>query len=158
MFQWSIHPMNYWSFQKNREDYKDAEFICDDNGKYKVYIEKMSKSKYNVVTQMIFVMNTEQTLCVCNEMFLGPLEQAKPWNTAGISGVFGFLKTVSFVFRRTQFDRDWWNTTKDNLKTLHKTIKKVADDIYFSIISLHSLDLCQWIDSQGCHSRAVLDR
>jgi leucyl-tRNA synthetase len=71
---------------KKMEDYKDAEFICDDNGKYIVgrEIEKMSKSKYNVVTQMIFVMNTEQTLCVCTKMFLGPLET----RNLGIQQVF----------------------------------------------------------------------
>jgi leucyl-tRNA synthetase len=119
-------------FKQFREDYKDAEFICEDNGKYIVgrEIEKMSKSKYNVVTPDDICNEYGADTLRLYEMFLGPLEQAKPWNTAGISGVFGFLKKLC----RLYFDDNGLIVTndaptKDNLKSLHKTIKKVAEDI-----------------------------
>jgi len=95
------------------------------------------------------------------EMFLGPLEQAKPWNTAGISGVFGFLKKLW----RLYFDDNGLivtndEPTKDNLKTLHKTIKKVAEDIEnFSFnTSVSQFMICvNELSSQNCHSRAILE-
>jgi leucyl-tRNA synthetase len=89
-------------------------------------------------------------------MFLGPLEQAKPWNTAGIWS-FGFLKKLC----RLYFEHNLIVTDeipKDNLKTLHKTIKKVADDIYFSSIFLSQFMICVNELISRCHSRAVLDR
>jgi leucyl-tRNA synthetase len=95
-------------------------------------------------------------------MFLGPLEQAKPWNTAGISGVFGFLKKLW----RLYFDENNGlivnndEPTKDNLKSLHKTIKKVAEDIEnFSFnTSVSQFMICvNELSSQNCHSRAILE-
>jgi leucyl-tRNA synthetase len=88
-------------------------------------------------------------------MFLGPLEQAKPWNTAGISGVFGFLKKLW----RLYFDENGLIVTmthKDNLKSLHKTIKKVAEDIEgFSFnTSVSQFMICvNELSTQNCHSR-----
>ncbi|SIP98350.1 leucyl-tRNA synthetase [Chryseobacterium sp. RU37D] len=118
-------------FKAWRPDYADAEFILED-GKYITdrEVEKMSKSKYNVV-------NPDD---ICNEygadglrlyeMFLGPLEQSKPWNTQGLSGVYGFLKK----FWNLYFDGDAFSVsdeepTKAEYKVLHTLIKKVVYDI-----------------------------
>ncbi len=119
------------AFKSWRPDYADAEFILED-GKYITgrEVEKMSKSKYNVV-------NPDD---ICNEygadglrlyeMFLGPLEQSKPWNTQGLSGVYGFLKK----FWNLYFDGDIFSVsdeepTKEEYKVLHTLIKKVVYDI-----------------------------
>jgi leucyl-tRNA synthetase len=143
-------------------DYKDAEFILE-NGKYIVgrEIEKMSKSKYNVVTPDDICNEYGADTLRLYEMFLGPLEQAKPWNTAGISGVFGFLKKLW----RLYFDENGLivtndEPTKDNLKSLHKTIKKVAEDIEgFSFnTSVSQFMICvNELSTQNCHSRAILE-
>ncbi|MFV5698142.1 leucine--tRNA ligase [Flavobacterium sp. ZT3R17] len=150
-------------FKAWREDYANAEFILDDNGKYIVgrEVEKMSKSKYNVVTPDDICNEYGADTLRLYEMFLGPLEQAKPWNTAGISGVFGFLKKLC----RLYFDENGLivtndEPTKDNLKSLHKTIKKVAEDIEsFSFnTSVSQFMICvNELSTQNCHSRAILE-
>ncbi|HEX9152498.1 MAG TPA: leucine--tRNA ligase [Flavobacterium sp.] len=150
-------------FKSWREDYANAEFITDENGKYIVgrEIEKMSKSKYNVVTPDDICNEYGADTLRLYEMFLGPLEQAKPWNTAGISGVFGFLKKLC----RLYFDDNGLivsndEPTKDNLKSLHKTIKKVAEDIEsFSFnTSVSQFMICvNELSTQNCHSRAILE-
>ncbi|MBG6186524.1 class I tRNA ligase family protein [Flavobacterium sp. CAN_S2] len=150
-------------FKAWREDYADAEFITEENGKYIVgrEIEKMSKSKYNVVTPDDICNEYGADTLRLYEMFLGPLEQAKPWNTAGISGVFGFLKKLC----RLYFDDSGLIVTndaptKDNLKSLHKTIKKVAEDIEgFSFnTSVSQFMICvNELSAQNCHSRAILE-
>ncbi|CAM2840193.1 leucine--tRNA ligase [Flavobacterium frigoris] len=149
-------------FKKWREEYKTAEFITEKDGKFIVgrEVEKMSKSYYNVVTPDDICNEYGADTLRLYEMFLGPLEQAKPWNTAGISGVFGFLKKLC----RLYFDEHNLIVTdevptKDNLKTLHKTIKKVADDIEnFSFnTSVSQFMICvNELSTQGCHSRAIL--
>ncbi|AOW09047.1 leucine--tRNA ligase [Flavobacterium gilvum] len=159
----SSDELDIEKFKAWREDYKDAEFICDDNGKYIVgrEVEKMSKSKYNVVTPDDICNEYGADTLRLYEMFLGPLEQAKPWNTAGISGVFGFLKKLW----RLYFDENGSivnseEPTKDNLKSLHKTIKKVAEDIEgFSFnTSVSQFMICvNELSSQNCHSRAILE-
>ena len=150
-------------FKSWREDYAGAEFITEDNGKYIVgrEVEKMSKSKYNVVTPDDICNEYGADTLRLYEMFLGPLEQAKPWNTAGISGVFGFLKKLW----RLYFDDNGLivndnEPTKDNLKSLHKTIKKVAEDIEgFSFnTSVSQFMICvNELSAQSCHSRAILE-
>lgn len=142
---------------------KDATFILNDNGEYIVgrEIEKMSKSKYNVVTPDDICTEYGADTLRLYEMFLGPLEQAKPWNTSGISGVFGFLKKLC----RLYFDDNGLivtndEPTKDNLKSLHKTIKKVAEDIEgFSFnTSVSQFMICvNELSTQNCHSRAILE-
>ena len=159
----SSDELNVEKFKAWREDYADAEFILDDNGKYIVgrEVEKMSKSKYNVVTPDDICAEYGADTLRLYEMFLGPLEQAKPWNTAGISGVFGFLKKLW----RLYFDENGLivnndEPTKDNLKSLHKTIKKVAEDIEnFSFnTSVSQFMICvNELSSQNCHSRAILE-
>ncbi|GIZ09294.1 DUF559 domain-containing protein [Flavobacterium sp. UMI-01] len=124
-------------------------------------VEKMSKSYHNVVTPDDICEEYGADTLRLYEMFLGPLEQAKPWNTAGISGVFGFLKKLW----RLYFDENGLivtndEPTKDNLKSLHKTIKKVSDDIEnFSFnTSVSQFMICvNELSSQNCHSRAILE-
>jgi leucyl-tRNA synthetase len=142
--------------------YKDAEFILN-NGKYIVgrEVEKMSKSKYNVVNPDDICNEYGADTLRLYEMFLGPLEQAKPWNTAGITGVFGFLKKLC----RLYFDDHGLIVTdsepsKDSLKTLHKTIKKVGEDITnFSFnTSVSQFMICvNELTTQNCHERTILE-
>jgi len=159
----SSDELNIEKFKAWREDFNTAEFILDENGKYIVgrEVEKMSKSYYNVVTPDDICAEYGADTLRLYEMFLGPLEQAKPWNTAGISGVFGFLKKLW----RLYFDDNGLivnndEPTKDNLKSLHKTIKKVAEDIEnFSFnTSVSQFMICvNELSSQNCHSRAILE-
>ncbi|MEP6805655.1 MAG: class I tRNA ligase family protein, partial [Flavobacterium sp.] len=160
----SSDELDVEKFRNSREEYKTAEFITDENGKYIVgrEVEKMSKSKYNVVTPDDICNEYGADTLRLYEMFLGPLEQAKPWNTAGISGVFGFLKKLW----RLYFDENNGlivnndEPTKDNLKSLHKTIKKVAEDIEsFSFnTSVSQFMICvNELSTQNCHSRAILE-
>ncbi|UMY66659.1 MULTISPECIES: leucine--tRNA ligase [unclassified Flavobacterium] len=150
-------------FRKWRPDFADAEFITDDNGKFYVSreVEKMSKSKYNVVNPDDICDEYGADTLRLYEMFLGPLEQSKPWNTAGITGVFGFLKKLW----RLYFDDNGLIVTsnpasKESLKTLHKTIKKVEDDIEgFSFnTSVSQFMICvNELTAQNCHERSVLE-
>ncbi|TRX38490.1 leucine--tRNA ligase [Flavobacterium sp. ZT3R18] len=159
----SSDELDIEKFKGWREYYANAEFFTEENGKYIVgrEIEKMSKSKYNVVTPDDICNEYGADTLRLYEMFLGPLEQAKPWNTAGISGVFGFLKKLC----RLYFDDNGSivtneEPTKDNLKSLHKTIKKVAEDIEsFSFnTSVSQFMICvNELSTQNCHSRAILE-
>ena len=151
-------------FKNSREEYKDAVFITEENGKYIVgrEVEKMSKSKYNVVTPDSICNEYGADTLRLYEMFLGPLEQSKPWNTAGISGVFGFLKKL---WRLYNDDATGWVVTnnepsKESLKSLHKTIKKVNEDIEnFSFnTSVSQFMICvNELTAQNCHERAILE-
>lgn len=159
----SSDELDIQKFKNWRKEFKNASFITDANGKYIVgrEVEKMSKSKYNVVTPDAICEEYGADTLRLYEMFLGPLEQAKPWNTAGISGVFGFLKKLC----RLYFDDNGLIVTndaptKDNLKSLHKTIKKVAEDIEgFSFnTSVSQFMICvNELSAQNCHSRAILE-
>ncbi|PTS88186.1 leucine--tRNA ligase, partial [Flavobacterium sp. HMWF030] len=159
----SSDELNVEKFKAWREDFKTAEFVFDENGKYIVgrEVEKMSKSYYNVVTPDDICNEYGADTLRLYEMFLGPLEQAKPWNTAGISGVFGFLKKLwRLYFDDNGLIVDNNEPTKDNLKSLHKTIKKVAEDIEsFSFnTSVSQFMICvNELSSQNCHSRAILE-
>ncbi|EJL59552.1 leucine--tRNA ligase [Flavobacterium sp. CF136] len=159
----SSDELDVEKFKAWRKDFANAIFITEENGKYIVgrEVEKMSKSKYNVVTPDDICNEYGADTLRLYEMFLGPLEQAKPWNTAGISGVFGFLKKLW----RLYFDDNGLivnndEPTKDNLKSLHKTIKKVAEDIEnFSFnTSVSQFMICvNELSTQNCHSRAILE-
>ena len=152
------------AFKNSRDEYKKAVFINEDSGKFIVgrEVEKMSKSKYNVVTPDDICEQYGADTLRLYEMFLGPLEQAKPWNTAGISGVFSFLKKL---WRLYNDDANGWVVTnnepsKDSLKTLHKTIKKVNEDIEnFSFnTSVSQFMICvNELSAQNCHERAILE-
>jgi leucyl-tRNA synthetase len=143
-------------------DFEGAEFMVD-NGKYIVgrEVEKMSKSKYNVVSPDEICNEYGADTLRLYEMFLGPLEQAKPWNTAGITGVFGFLKKLW----RLYFDDNCSIVTNDEptaemYKSLHKTIKKVTEDIEnFSFnTSVSQFMICvNELATLKCHHRAILE-
>jgi len=150
------------AFKKWRPEYKDAEFVLD-NGKYIVgrEVEKMSKSKYNVVNPDAICEQYGADSLRMYEMFLGPLEQAKPWNTAGITGVHGFLKKLWKLYH----DEDTFHVsdtkpTSDNLKTLHKTIKKVEEDIenfsFNTSVSTFMIAVNE-LNAQKCASRDILE-
>ncbi|MBF0693792.1 MAG: leucine--tRNA ligase [Flavobacterium sp.] len=142
--------------------FSDATFILE-NGKYIVgrEVEKMSKRWYNVVNPDDICEEYGADTLRLYEMFLGPLEQAKPWNTAGITGVFGFLKKLW----RLYFDDNGLIVTsnpasKEALKSLHKTIKKVQDDIDgFSFnTSVSQFMICvNELTALNCHERSVLE-
>ncbi|QSB27721.1 leucine--tRNA ligase [Flavobacterium sp. CLA17] len=160
----SSDELDIEKFKAWREDYADADFIPDGSGKFIVgrEVEKMSKSKYNVVTPDDICNEYGADTLRLYEMFLGPLEQAKPWNTAGISGVFGFLKKLwrLYVDENNGLIVNNDEPTKDNLKSLHKTIKKVAEDIEsFSFnTSVSQFMICvNELSAQNCHSKAILE-
>lgn len=142
--------------------FENGEFVLE-NGKFIVgrEVEKMSKRWYNVVNPDDICNEYGADTLRLYEMFLGPLEQTKPWSTGGITGVFGFLKKLW----RLYFDDNGLivnndEPTKDNLKSLHKTIKKVAEDIEnFSFnTSVSQFMICvNELSSQNCHSRAILE-
>ncbi|MFK5878177.1 MAG: class I tRNA ligase family protein [Flavobacteriaceae bacterium] len=122
------------AFKNWREEYKNAQFITEDDGSFKVgrEVEKMSKSKYNVVSPDAICEEYGADALRLFEMFLGPLEQSKPWKTSGISGVSSFLKKLWKLYHTGDngaFFVSEDTATKDELKTLHKTIKKVDEDI-----------------------------
>ncbi|MCB4799810.1 leucine--tRNA ligase [Neotamlana laminarinivorans] len=150
------------AFKNWRAEYKDAEFILED-GIYKVgrEVEKMSKSKYNVVNPDDIVKDYGADSLRLYEMFLGPLEQYKPWNTAGITGVHNFLKKLWKLYADDNglkvTDAE---PTKDNLKTLHKTIKKVQEDIenfsFNTSVSTFMIAVNE-LTQQKCTSKAILE-
>lgn len=119
-------------FKAWREEYANAEFILE-GGKYicGVEVEKMSKSKFNVVNPDDLIERYGADTLRMYEMFLGPLEQSKPWNTNGIEGVFKFLRKFWRLFHNEawEFTVSDIEPTKAELKSLHKIIKKVQDDI-----------------------------
>ena len=143
-------------------EFKEAEFITE-NGKYIVgrEVEKMSKRWYNVVNPDDICNEYGADTLRLYEMFLGPLEQAKPWNTAGITGVYGFLKKLW----RLYFDDNGFIVTNDEpsaemYKSLHKTIKKATEDIEnFSFnTSVSQFMICvNELSQLKCHHRAILE-
>ncbi|WP_297982574.1 leucine--tRNA ligase [uncultured Chryseobacterium sp.] len=118
-------------FKLWRPEFAEAEFILED-GKYitEREVEKMSKSKYNVVNPDDICVEYGADTLRLYEMFLGPLEQSKPWNTQGLSGVYGFLKKFyNLYFNGDSFEVSEEEPTKEEYKVLHTLIKKVVYDI-----------------------------
>lgn len=149
------------AFKRWMPDFHDAEFILED-GKYVCgwAIEKMSKSMYNVVNPDYIVDNYGADTLRMYEMFLGPLEQSKPWDTNGIDGVHKFLKK----FWRLFFDKEGnfavidRKATEEEMRTLHKTIKKVTDDIEnFSFNTSISAFMICINELKECPKREVLE-
>ncbi|WP_300023721.1 leucine--tRNA ligase [uncultured Maribacter sp.] len=147
----------------------DVAFVYNDEGKFIVEreVEKMSKSKYNVVNPDAICEEYGADSLRLYEMFLGPLEQSKPWNTAGITGAHGFLKKLwklytpfldeAAIAERSQSEEE---PSKESWKTLHKTIKKVEEDIEnFSFnTSVSTFMICvNELSAQKCVSRKVLE-
>jgi len=149
-------------FKQWREDFKDAEFILE-NGKYVcgVEIEKMSKSKFNVVNPDDLIAKYGADTLRMYEMFLGPLEQSKPWNTNGIEGVFKFLRKFWKLFHDEQFNFRVSEDapTKAELKSLHKIIRKVEEDIdrfsFNTSVSSFMIAVNELTDLK-CNKKAIL--
>jgi leucyl-tRNA synthetase len=149
-------------FKTWRDDFANAEFILE-NGKYVcgVEIEKMSKSKYNVVNPDVLVERYGADTLRMYEMFLGPLEQSKPWNTNGIEGVFKFLRKFWRLFHNDQwqFSLSDAEPTKAELKSLHKIIRKVEEDVerfsFNTSVSSFMIAVNELTDLK-CNNRAIL--
>ncbi len=149
-------------FKAWRPEFKDAEFILED-GKYitEREVEKMSKSKYNVVNPDDICEEYGADCLRLYEMFLGPLEQSKPWNTQGLSGVYGFLKKLYNLY----FDGDTFSVseeepTKEELKILHTLIKKVIYDIEnfsFNTSVSQFMIAVNELQKLKCNKKAILE-
>ncbi|MCH4551822.1 leucine--tRNA ligase [Aestuariibaculum lutulentum] len=154
-----FEEFNLWS---RENDIKRP--ILNSKGKIKVSreVEKMSKSKYNVVNPDQICIDYGADSLRLYEMFLGPLEQYKPWNTAGITGVHGFLKKLWKLYVNDNGLRvDDSEPSKDSLKTLHKTIKKVQEDIenfsFNTSVSTFMIAVNE-LTAEKCTSKAVLEQ
>jgi len=152
------------AFKAWRPEFKNAEFILEEDGTFicDFEVEKMSKSKFNVQTPDELVEKFGADTLRMYEMFLGPLEQTKPWDTKGISGVHNFLRKLWRLF---YYDGQLIVTnepaSKESLKTLHKTIKKVEDDLerYSFNTNVSNLMICvNELTDQKCHSKEVLEQ
>ena len=151
------------AFKKWRPEYETAEFILED-GKYVCgwAIEKMSKSMYNVVNPDMIVEKYGADTLRLYEMFLGPINQSKPWDSNGIDGCARFLRKTWNLFypKNERLAANGDAPTKDNLKTLHKLIKKVSEDIevfsYNTSIPAFMIAVGE-LAQQKCRSREVLE-
>lgn len=148
---------------KLNKDTLERDVIWNEDGQGQKFIylkpevEKMSKSKYNVVTPDDICEDFGADTLRLYEMFLGPLELSKPWNTNGITGVHGFLKKLCRLFANGVVETE---PTKAELKTLHKTIKKITEDIErFSFnTSVSNFMICvNELTDQKCNKRAILE-
>src|SRR5690554_2997902 len=159
------NELNTSAFKNWREEFKNAEFITEEDGTFKVSreVEKMSKSKYNVVNPDDICEQYGADTLRMYEMFLGPLEQAKPWNTAGITGVHGFLKKLWKLYHSgadESFEVSDSKGSPESMKTLHKTIKKVEEDIEgfsFNTSVSNFMIAVNELTAQKCNSREVLE-
>ena len=151
------------AFKNWRKEYSDAEFILSDDGKYLCgnEVEKMSKSKYNVQTPDELVEKFGADTLRLYEMFLGPLEQFKPWDTKGINGVHNFIRKF---WRLVHDDENNFlvsddKPTQENHKTLHKTIKKVEEEInrhsFNTVVSTFMICVNE-LTEQKCNSREIV--
>ena len=144
-------------------EYANATFILEDDGSYQCghEVEKMSKSKYNVQTPDALVEKYGADTLRCYEMFLGPLEQAKPWDTKGISGVHNFLRKFWRLFHDKDNNLNVTDAEPDKkaLKTLHKTIKKIQEDLdrySFNTPVSNFMIATNELTDLNCNNRAVL--
>ena len=153
------------AFKNWRPEFQDAEFITEEDGTFNVSreVEKMSKSKYNVVNPDDICQQYGADTLRMYEMFLGPLEQAKPWSTAGITGVHSFLKKLWKLYHGADgetFTVSDGPAFKDSLKILHKTIKKVEEDIenfsFNTSVSTFMIAVNE-LTTQKCNAREVLE-
>ncbi|AUC83752.1 leucine--tRNA ligase [Lacinutrix sp. Bg11-31] len=161
----NIAAFKNWRVEFNNSIFigENGEIIEGENDVYKVgrEVEKMSKSKYNVVNPDNIVEGYGADSLRLYEMFLGPLEQYKPWNTAGITGVHNFLKKLWKLYVDDNgLKVNDAEPTKDNLKTLHKTIKKVQEDIenfsFNTSVSTFMIAVNE-LGAQKCTSKDILE-
>jgi leucyl-tRNA synthetase len=152
------------AFKKWKPDYAQAEFILED-GKYicGVEVEKMSKSKFNTVNPDVLVEKYGADTFRMYEMFLGPVEQSKPWDTKGIEGVHRFLKKFWRLFYDEMKGKVWveGEPTADELKILHKTIKKIEEDTerysFNTAVSTFMICINELFEIR-CHKKSILSQ
>ncbi|NQX96256.1 MAG: leucine--tRNA ligase [Flavobacteriales bacterium] len=158
----SKEEVNTNSLRYSLPEFNHSKFICEKDGRFLIdrEVEKMSKSKFNVQTPDVLVEKYGADTLRCYEMFLGPLEQHKPWDVQGITGVHGFLKKLWRLFHNEEaLDISDEAPTKEELKTLHKTIKKIAADIErFSFNTpVSTFMICvNELTAQKCNKKAIL--
>ena len=161
----SADVLDIEAFKAWRPEYANAEFVLED-GKYICgwAVEKMSKSMFNVVNPDMIVEKYGADTLRLYEMFLGPVEASKPWDTNGIDGCFRFLKKFWALFyenRTDEFLPADAEPTADNLKSLHKLIKKVTEDIenfsYNTSISAFMIAVGE-LAQQKCRAKQVLEQ
>ena len=159
--------LNLNEFKKWREEYENADFILED-GKYICgsEVEKMSKSKWNVISPDDMIDKYGADCLRLYEMFLGPLELSKPWNTNGITGTSNFIRKLWKLYHKQNANHELEffvsddQPAKDELKTLHKTIKKVAEDVErFSFnTSVSTFMICvNELTDLKCNKRSILE-
>jgi leucyl-tRNA synthetase len=152
------------AFKKWKPDYANASFELED-GKYicGVEVEKMSKSKFNTVNPDDLVTKYGADTFRMYEMFLGPVEQSKPWDTKGIEGVHRFIKKFWRLFYDEIKGQVWVDETPTNeeYKILHKTIKKIEEDTerysFNTAVSAFMICINELYDI-GCHKKAILEQ
>jgi leucyl-tRNA synthetase len=159
----SSNVLNIEEYKKWSSENKEATFIFNSEGEFRTQpvVEKMSKSKYNVVNPDDVVAEYGADTLRMYEMFLGPLEQSKPWNTHGIDGVWKFTKKLWRLFHDEagNFKVSDAEPSKEELKALHKTIKKVEEDIdrYSFNTSVSTFMICvNELSSLKCNKRVIL--
>ena len=159
--------LNLNEFKKWREEYENADFILED-GKYVCgsEVEKMSKSKWNVISPDDMIDKYGADCLRLYEMFLGPLELSKPWNTNGITGTSNFIRKLWKLYHKQNANHELEffvsddQPAKEELKTLHKTIKKVAEDVErFSFnTSVSTFMICvNELTDLKCNKRSILE-
>ena len=155
--------LNVKAFKNLREEYANAEFILNEDEKYLCghEVEKMSKSKYNVQTPDNLIEDFGADTLRLYEMFLGPLEQFKPWDVKGINGVHNFLRKFWRLVHdgENNFEISEEIPTKENYKTLHKTIKKVEQEIerhsFNTVVSTFMICVNELIE-QKCNNKEII--
>lgn len=146
------------AFRAWRPEYAHAEFILNEDGEYLCghEVEKMSKSKFNVQTPDDLVERYGADTLRCYEMFLGPLTQHKPWDTQGISGVHNFLRKLHRLFAQAGADA---HAKDEHHRILHKTIKKVSDDLdrhaFNTVISALMIGVNELLDAKAQNAAAI---
>ena len=159
----SADKLHLSAFKNWLPEYADADFILEDDGSFicGYEVEKMSKSKFNVQTPDDLIEKFGADTLRMYEMFLGPVEQSKPWDTKGITGVHGFLKKLSRLFLSK--DAAWGVVddapSKEMLKILHKTIRRIQDDLdrfsFNTVVSTLMIAVNELTD-QKCNHKQIL--
>lgn len=155
--------LNVEAFKQWREEYHEAQFVLEDDGSYLCTsaVEKMSKSFFNVVNPDDVIASYGADTLRMYEMFLGPLEQSKPWDTQGIDGVHRFLRRfVALFYEGDILAVSDEKPTQEELKTLHKLIQKVENDIeqfsFNTSVSAFMIALTE-LQQLSCRKRAILE-
>ena len=155
--------LNIEGFKNWLPEYANAEFMLNENGEYTCgwEVEKMSKSKYNVQTPDELIEKFGADTLRCYEMFLGPVEQSKPWDTKGISGVHNFLRRFHRLFLENEtFSVSSEEATAAEMRVVHKTIKKITEDLerfsWNTVVSACMIATNELTDLK-CNKRQVLE-